>query len=146
MRVSKGFLRRFVVEAEGPRKGEFNLKLLAWMPLVMCIRLLAVNVGLEETSTLERIKRLHSEGHLTDKMATDLADAYHTITRQRVLLQIKKVKRIIDDDCYLNPYELPNNEREELKDAIGAVDELQHMVRSRFSLTASIDRILLPSL
>ena len=145
MRLSKGFLRRFVVEAEGDHKGEFNLKLLAWMPLVMCIRLLAVNSGVEETSTLERIKRLHSEGHLNDKMAAELTDAYHVITRQRILLQIKRVKRIIDDDCYLNPYELASSEREELKDAIGSIDELQHMVRSRFSITMSVDRILLPS-
>lgn len=145
MRLSKGFLRRFVVEAEGDHKGEFNLKLLAWMPLVMCIRLLAVNVGIEETSTLERIKRLHSEGHLNDKMAAELTDAYHVITRQRILLQTKRVKRIIDDDCYLNPYELASSEREELKDAIGSIDELQHMVRSRFAISMSVDRILLPS-
>ena len=111
----------------------------------MCIRLLAVYVGVEETSTLERIRRLHSEGHLTDRMATGLTDAYHTITRQRVLLQVKKVKRIVDDDCYLNPYELPSNEREALKDAIGSIDELQHMVRSRFAIQTPVDRILLPS-
>lgn len=145
MRLSKGFLRRFVVEAEGAHKGAFNIKLLAWMPLVMCVRLLAVNIGIEETSTLERIRRLHSEGHLTDKMAAELTDAYHVITGQRILLQIKRVKRIIDDDCYLNPYELANDEREELKDAIGCIDELQHMVRSRFAITMSVDRILLPS-
>jgi signal-transduction protein with cAMP-binding, CBS, and nucleotidyltransferase domain len=88
---------------------------------------------------------LHSEGHLNDKMAAELTDAYHVITRQRILLQTKRVKRIIDDDCYLNPYELASSEREELKDAIGSIDELQHMVRSRFAISMSVDRILLPS-
>jgi CBS domain-containing protein len=146
MKLSKGFLRRFVVEAEGAHKGEFNFKVLAWMPLVMCVRLLAVNVGIEETSTLERIKRLRSEGHLADKMATELTDAYHVITRQRILQQIKKLKRIIDDDCYINPYELPSHEREELKIAIGRIDELQSMVRSRFAMTTSVDRIITPRL
>lgn len=144
MKLSRGFLKRFVIEAEGSHKGEFNFKLLAWMPLVMCIRLLAINVGIEETSTLERIKRLRSEGHLTDKMATELTDAYHTITGHRIIQQIKRLKRIIDDDCYINPYELPGHEREELKNAIGWIDELQNMVRSRFSMVTSVDRILTP--
>lgn len=146
MRLSKGFLRRFVVEAEGPHKGEFNIKLLAWMPLVMCIRLLAVDTGIEATSTLERIERLRSGGHIPDKMATELSDAYHTLTGHRITQQIKKLKRIIDDDCYINPYGLPNKEREELKDVIGRIDELQNMLRSRFAMTESVDRILLPKL
>lgn len=146
MRLSKGFRRRFIVEAEGNHKGEFNLKLLAWMPLVMCIRLLAVYVGIEETSTLDRIKRLRREGHLNDLMASELDDAYHIITAHRIVQQTKRIKRIIDDDCYLNPYELPNHEREELKNVISSIDDLQNMVRSRFAMTASVDRILLPRL
>jgi len=75
MKLSKGFLRRFVTEAEGIHKGEFNLKLLAWMPLVMCIRLLAVDVGIEETATLQRIRQLGNDGHLTDKLASELTGA-----------------------------------------------------------------------
>jgi len=146
MRLSKGFRRRFIVEAEGNHKGEFNLKLFAWMPLVMCIRLLAVDVGIEETSTLERIKRLQSEGHVTYLMATDLIGAYNTLTGHRINQQIKRIKRIVDDDCYINPYELPNQEREELKNVIGRIDDLQNMVRSRFSMATSADRILLPRL
>ena len=146
MRLSKGFLGRFVIEAEGPHKGEFNIKLLAWMPLVMSIRLLAVSVGIEETSTLGRIKYLRSEGHLTEKSAAELTDAYHIITRHRISQQIKRRKRIIDEDSFINPYELPGYEREELKAAIGWIDELQNMLRSRFSMMTSVDRILLPRL
>jgi len=146
MRLSKGFRRRFIVEAEGNHKGEFNLKLFAWMPLVMCVRLLAVDVGIEETSTLERIKRLQSEGHVTDLMATDLIGAYTTLTGHRINQQLKRLKRIVDDDCYINPYELPNQEREELKNVISRIDDLQNMVRSRFSMATSADRILLPRL
>lgn len=146
MRLSRGFRRRFVVEAEGPHKGEFNIKIFAWMPLVMCLRLLAVHVGIEETSTPGRIGRLRKAGHITDKVADDLHHAYLVITRYRIVQQTKKLKRIIDDDCYLNPYELPSQEREELKDVISVIDDLQNTVRSRFAMTASVDRILLPRL
>ena len=142
MRLSKGFLGRFVVEAEGTHKGEFNIKLLAWMPLVMSIRLLSVSVRIEETSTLGRIKQLRENGHLSEKMTAELTDAYHIITGHRISRQIKRLKRIIDDDSYINPYELPTREREKLKAAIVSIDELQNMLRSRFAMMASVDHFL----
>ncbi|MBI2355068.1 MAG: nucleotidyltransferase [Deltaproteobacteria bacterium] len=144
MRLSKGFLRRFIVEAEGPHMGDFNLKVFAWMPLVMCIRLLAVYFGVEETSTLKRINLLRREGFFSDRMAADLADAYHVITGHRVLQQIKRQKKIIDDDCYINPYELQNQEREELRKAIGSIEELQNMIRRRFWIAKEVDSIINP--
>ena len=142
MKLSKGFLRRFIIEAEGIHKGEFNLKILAWMPLVMCIRLLAIDVGIDETSTLERIANLKKNGHLADKIAAELTRAYHTITGHRITQQMKRLKRIIDDDCYITPYELPNDKREELKNAISSIYELQAMLRSRYSILASVDHII----
>lgn len=143
MRLPKGFLRRFVVEAEGPYKGEFNLKVLAWMPLIMCVRLLAVNFGIEETSTLERIRRLRSVDYFSEKMEAELTDAYHLLTGHRILQQIKRLKRIIDDDCYINPYELQNREREELWKAIDAIEELQHKIRRSFSIASKVDSMTL---
>lgn len=134
MRVAIGFLRRFVVEAEGLHKGEFNLKQNAWMPLVMCIRLLAVRFGIEETSTLARIEELRRKGHLSDRRAAGLAKAYHVITGKRILQQIKKIKGIIDDDRYINPYELMKDERDELRLAIIRVAELQTMIRNIYSV------------
>jgi CBS domain-containing protein len=144
MKLSKGWLKRFVVEGDGAHKGEFNLKLLAWMPLVMCIRLLAVNLGIEETSTMERIARLRGGGHLNEKLAEDLSEAYLVVTGQRILQQIRRLKRVIDDDCYINPHELPTDEREALRTAIGSVDELQSMIRTGFSMVATADRMITP--
>jgi signal-transduction protein with cAMP-binding, CBS, and nucleotidyltransferase domain len=141
MRLSRGFLKRFIVEADGPHRGEFNLKVTAWMPLIMAVRLLAVNAGIEETSTLARIDRLRT-GSLTERMANDLTDAYHVLTGHRILQQSRLLKKIIDDACYLNPHELPGPERERLRDAIGTVEELQGMIRSMFSMAASADRII----
>jgi signal-transduction protein with cAMP-binding, CBS, and nucleotidyltransferase domain len=140
MRLSKGFLRWFVVEAEGEHKGEFNLKLLAWTPLVMCVRLLAVYFAIEETSTVERIRLLRTGGCFTDRMAEDLTDAYHVISQLRVLQQTKRRKRIVDDDCYINPYELPNPDREALRKAIGSIEELQSLIRIRFWVSSEVER------
>lgn len=142
MRLSKGFLRRFIVEAEGKHEGEFNLKLLAWMPLVMGIRLMAVYHGIEDTSTLERIKLLDRAGFLPDRMAAELTEAYHSITGNRITQQIKKMNRIIDDDCYINPFELKSVEREKLRKAIGTTEELQGIIRKRFWIAKEVDDLI----
>jgi signal-transduction protein with cAMP-binding, CBS, and nucleotidyltransferase domain len=134
MRLAKGFIRRFEVEGEGPNKGAFNLKLLAWKPLVMCVRIFAVHFGVDNTSTLERIEVLQGMGIFSEKTASGLADSYHIITGWRILLQIKKIKGIIDDENYINPYELAGTEREGLYKAIMRVAELQNVIRCNFSV------------
>jgi signal-transduction protein with cAMP-binding, CBS, and nucleotidyltransferase domain len=134
MRLANGFIRRFSVEAEGVNKGAFNLKLLAWKPLVTCVRMLAVHFGVDDTSTLERIKGLQGKGIFSEKLASGLADSYHIITGRKILQQIKKIKRIINDENYINPYELAGDEREELYKAIMRVAELQNAIRRNFSV------------
>lgn len=133
MRLANGFIRRFTVEADGPNEGAFNLKLLAWKPLITCIRMLAVHFGVADTSTLERIKGLQGKGVFSEKLASGLADSYHIITERRILQQIKKIKGIIADENYINPYELAGDEREELYKAIMRIAELQNLIRSNFS-------------
>ena len=49
-------------ESSGEHKGEFNLKLLAWAPLVMNVRILSINQGIPATNTVERITLLEKEG------------------------------------------------------------------------------------
>lgn len=134
MRLANGFIRRFAVEAEGPNKGAFNLKLLAWKPLVTCVRLLALHFGVDNTSTLERIEGLREKGIFSEKAAAGLAESYHIITGRKILQQIKKSKGIIDDENYINPYELAGAEREELYRAIMKIAELQNMIGSNFSV------------
>jgi signal-transduction protein with cAMP-binding, CBS, and nucleotidyltransferase domain len=142
MKLSRGFLNRFILETEGHRKGSFNLKLYAWMPLVMCVRFMAVSLGIEETSTLARLNRLMEGGHLTDKMTATLVDAYHTITAHRIRLQIMSLDDDDNDGCHIYPHDLTGDEQEILKIAISRIDELQHLIRSRFTMVTSADRIL----
>ncbi len=142
MKISRGFLRRFIVEADGRHEGEFNLKLMAWMPLVMCIRLMAVYYGIEETSTTARIRLLSTKGFFSDMTANDLTEAYHTVTWHRINQQVKKLKRVIDDDCYINPYRLVIEDRELLKKAMDSINELQYRLRGDFSKVESVDRLL----
>jgi signal-transduction protein with cAMP-binding, CBS, and nucleotidyltransferase domain len=60
--------------------GKVHLKYSGIVPLVEAIRLLALRGGVEETSTLERIRVLNERGALDDDESDDLSGAFHVIT------------------------------------------------------------------
>jgi signal-transduction protein with cAMP-binding, CBS, and nucleotidyltransferase domain len=134
MKLALGFLKRFWTEGSGEHKGEFNLKLLAWAPLVMNIRILAVNQGIPATATVQRIELLKGEGSLSANMAAGLAEAYRILTKHRILLQVKVIKGIQNDAYHLNPHSLPKDERERIRRALLLVEELQKIIHTNFSI------------
>ncbi len=134
MRLALGFLKRLWTEGSGEHKGEFNLKLLAWAPLVMNVRILAINQGIPATSTLRRIELLTADRSFSPPMAQGLTDAYHILTRHRILLQIKVIKGIQKDSYYINPYQLSADEREHIRHAILRIEELQKIIHTNFSI------------
>jgi len=134
MKLALGFLKRIWTEGSGEHKGEFNLKLLAWAPLVMNIRIISINQGIPATSTLERIELLKKEGSFSVSMADGLNDAYHILTRYRILQQIKVIKGIQKDSHYINPYLLPTDEREQMRQAIMRIEDLQKVIHANFHI------------
>jgi len=134
MKLAIGFLKRFSTEGTGEHRGEFNLKLLAWAPLVMNVRIISINQGIPVTSTLGRIATLEKEGSFSESMAAGLKDAYHILTRYRILLQIKVIKGIQNDSYYLNPYQLPADEREKIRQALLKIEDLQKVIHTNFHI------------
>lgn len=134
MKLALGFLKRLWTEGSGEHKGEFNLKLLAWAPLVMNVRILAINQGIPATNTVQRIELLQKEGSFSPSFARGLIDAYHILTRHRILLQIKVIKGIQDSSYYLNPYTLTADEQEEIRQALLRIEDLQRTIHTNFSI------------
>jgi signal-transduction protein with cAMP-binding, CBS, and nucleotidyltransferase domain len=134
MRIALGFLKRIWTEGAGEHRGEFNLKLLAWAPLVMNVRIIAINQGIPATGTLDRIETLRKKGSFSEGMAAGLKDSYHVLTRYRILLQIKVIKGIQKDSYYLNPYQLPTNEREQIRQALLKIEDLQKVIHTNFRI------------
>jgi CBS domain-containing protein len=134
MRLALGFLKRFWTEGSGEHKGEFNLKLLAWAPLIMNVRILAINQGIPATNTVRRIELLQEEKSFSAVTAGGLKDAYLILTRHRILLQIKVIKGVQNDAYFLNPYSLAEGEREKIRQALLRIEELQKMIYTNFSI------------
>ncbi len=134
MKLALGFMRKLWTEPTGEHKGELNVKLLAWAPLVMNVRILAMSQGIPATNTVERINLLHKEGSFSAEMAAGLRESYRVLTRQRILLQVKQIKGIQKDSHFLDPLMLEADEREELRQAVVRVEELQKMIHANFNI------------
>ena len=134
MKLALGFLKRVWTEGSGEHKGEFNLKLLAWAPLVMNVRILSINQGIPATNTMKRIELLVKERSLSASTGQGLKDAYLILTKHRILLQIRVIKGIQKESYYINPYQLPADEREQIRHALLQIEELQKLIHTNFSI------------
>ena len=134
MKLALGFLKRLWTEGSGEHKGEFNLKLLAWAPLIMNVRILAINQGIPATNTIRRIELLQQEKSFSPAFAAGLINAYVVLTRHRILLQVRVIKGIQKDSYHLNPYGLTTEERESIRQALLRIEELQKTIHTNFSI------------
>lgn len=134
MKVGLKMFGRFWTDRKGENKGKLNLKLLGWAPLVMNVRILAVSGGVAATNTLERITALENTGRFSPAAASELRDAYHLLTRHRILLQIRCLQGGQADSYFLDPDLLSASERDELRRALISIRELQQALRTNFAI------------
>jgi len=133
MKVGLSMFGQLWTDREGEHQGLFNIKLLGWAPLVMNIRILAVNTGLKATNTLQRIAHLQREKRLGAANAAELCEAYHILTRHRVRLQIRKLREEQADANFLDPTTLAPEDTEALRRSLASIKDLQNVIRTNFS-------------
>jgi signal-transduction protein with cAMP-binding, CBS, and nucleotidyltransferase domain len=133
MKVGLTMFGHLWTDREGEHRGRFNVKLLGWAPLVMNVRILAVNSGLTATNTLRRIAMLEESRRLSPGSAAELADAYHVLTRLRIRLQIRYLRGETGDTYFLDPAWLSGEEHEELLRALACIKDLQKVISTNFS-------------
>ena len=123
MPTALGFFGKFRLEADGDYKGMFNVKLMAWSPLITSVRALALAEGLYETNTLKRIKRLREMNVVKKDTASDLIEAYLLFARFRIMGQIGTEGQ--DGQNYIDPARLATEESGKLRKAMKAVESFQ---------------------
>lgn len=134
MKVGLGWFGRLWTEPKGEHKGELNIKLHGWAPLVMNVRILAVNSNILETSTLQRINRLEETRSFSPEFAAGLRSAYLVLTRLRILLQIRELRGEQQDSYFLDPRTLTASQHEELRQSLKRVEELQKIIHTNFTV------------
>ncbi len=127
-----GFLNAFVVEKDGEHKDELNLKVKGIALIVDLVRLFALERGVRETSTLERIDALEDKHTIVKEYADDLRHAFEFFMLFRIHHQYEQISAGRTPDNFINPKRLSHLERGSIKDAFHLISSLQDMVIERY--------------
>jgi CBS domain-containing protein len=123
-----GFFKSFVVEKGGEHKNELNLKIKGFAPLVDIVRLFALEKGLRETSTLERIETLRSMQTIVAEYADDFEQAFEFIMLLRIHHQYEQISKGVAPDNFINPNQLSNLEKRSIKGAFQLISKVQDLI------------------
>lgn len=127
-----GFFKTFIVEKSGEHKDELNLKFRGIGPLVDIVRLFALESGISETSTFERIKALKDKHPIMRETAEELEQSFEFITLLRIHHQIEQIERGTSPDNFINPTMLSNLEKKSLKESFKVISKVQDFIIEQY--------------
>lgn len=130
-RVPLNIFGGFATEKAGPRKNEINLKAIC-RHITSCVRLYAVNSGIAQTSTLDRLDGIREKGILPAEDVEFVKNSFEFLMMLRIRENLKKVSQGREADNYINPYRLSRFEQSLIKNAFSAITRLQKLTGSRF--------------
>jgi signal-transduction protein with cAMP-binding, CBS, and nucleotidyltransferase domain len=132
--VALGFFGGFVTERDQrEHRGQVNLKHTGTIPLVGAVRLLALREGVEDTSTLQRIRVLTEMDVLSRNEHAELTAAFDLITGVMLRHQIADLRADKPVTYYVDPDRLSRPERHALLDSLKAIDSLRKRVHLEFT-------------
>lgn len=123
-----GFFKSFVVDKGGVHKDELNLKIKGLAPLVDIVRLFALEKGIRETSTMERIETLRSMHTIVKEYADDFEQAFEFIMLLRIHHQYEQIRNGVAPDNFINPNRLSNLEKRSIKAAFQHISNVQDLI------------------
>ncbi len=123
-----GFFKSFVVDKGGEHKNELNLKIKGLAPLVDIVRLFALEKGIRETSTMERIDTLRSVHTIVGEYGDDFEQAFEFMMLLRIHHQYEQISNGVAPDNFINPDRLSNLEKRSIKGAFHLISKIQDMI------------------
>ena len=120
--------RSFVVEKSGEFQGHFDLKTKGIKPLADILRLQALENGVKETATLERIQALRTVSPLIRDYGQELEYAFELIFGLWLQHRHDQVRQGLPLHPFLNPERLNNLEKKALREAFSLVSKVQGLI------------------
>ncbi|CAM2837336.1 DUF294 nucleotidyltransferase-like domain-containing protein [Vibrio rarus] len=131
-----GFFKSFVMEKDGKHKNFINLKRRGTAPLADLIRVHALAVGSTQQNSFERLDDILDADILPRGRAQDLKDALEFISLVRIRHQAIDINEQRDPDNNIEPENLSDFERRNLKDAFQILSNAQNFLKFRYQGTA----------
>jgi CBS domain-containing protein len=127
------FFGKVRVPRGGPHPGAVDVKGAGSLQLVGAGRLLALQLGLGETNTVERFRAAAAAGALGGLDVGEMTDAFQHLTRLRLRHQLEQVQRGETPDNLVAPDALSHADALLFRDALQTVRKMQASIRERFA-------------
>jgi CBS domain-containing protein len=118
----------------GEHRGTIDLKHSGIAPIVDLARVYALSSGDGAVNTHDRLLGAARGGEISEQSARDLRDAHEFLASMRIQHQARQIALQQPPDNFLDPNELSNFERTQLKDAFSVVKSLQSVLGQRFQM------------
>lgn len=118
----------------GEHKGKIDLKLNGVVPIVDLARVYALAGAHEAVNTHDRLLNAAKSGEISEQGARDLRDALEFLAYTRIQHQARQIAAGLGPDNFMNPNDLSNFERSQLKDAFTVVHDLQNVLGQRYRM------------
>ena len=115
-------------------RAEIDVKKRLIFPIVHGVRALALERGMTETGTVDRLRRLQEVAVLDEELARTLADSFHFVTGLRLTARLEKMRLHQPLDNTVRLGEVGKLERDLMKETHSAVRRLREIVRHHFHL------------
>jgi CBS domain-containing protein len=132
--VPLNFLGRFRYEKDDEGRRGINIKKFGLLPLTAGVKALAIEHGIELTSTPDRITALEEKDVLERDSAADLRFAHELFLRLKLQTSIEAVFHGQSSSHFFYPEDWTDLERSNLRRAFRAVEHLLSSLRVRYSL------------
>lgn len=133
-RPPTGFLRDFVVEHSGERRGQLDLKHGGLIPIVDLARWAGMAAGVASASTRERLRAAEAAGTMDSAEAQTLTEAFGFIFSLRLDHQVEQLRGGSVPDDFIDPKTLNPLARSYLREAFRAVASVQANLSAELSL------------
>ena len=133
-RPPTGFLRDFVVEHSGERRGQLDIKHGGLTPIIDLARWAGMAAGAPSGSTVERLRAAEAAGTLDGPDARTLMEAFGFIFSLRLDHQVEQLRRGGAPDDFIDPKTLNPLPRSYLREAFRAVASVQTGLATELSL------------
>jgi len=128
-----GFFKDFVMESDGQHKNSINLKRRGTAPLADLIRVHALAIGSQSQNSFQRLEDIIEAGILPNSKGADLRHAMELISLARLRHQALDVELNIEPDNNIEPENMSDLERRNLKDAFLVLSSAQNFLKFRYT-------------
>ena len=127
-----GFFRTFVLDRSGEHKEELDIKSTGTGPIVEAARLFAVDAGVSQTNTVDRLSALRAANYMDPRVLTELLEAFEFLTLLRLENQLQQARDVKPLSNYISPRRLTHLQKGLLREAFQTVARLQSVIDDRF--------------